>query len=123
MRHFEPSAQNSAANIRYSTSAATKIILIYAAFSSLWILVSDSIVGSLFSDPITISRVSVAKGWLFVAVTALLLHGLIRRMQIHAQKSFEGKLAAQTERAESERLIRALYQAIPEAMPRPQLQV
>ena len=114
MRHFETTAQNSAANIGYSTSAATKIILIYAAFSSLWILVSDSIVGSLFSDPTTISRISVVKGWLFIAVTALLLHGLIRRMQIHAQKSFEGKLAAQTERAESERLIHALYQAIPD---------
>lgn len=114
MRHFETTAQNSAANIRYSTSAATKIILIYAAFSSLWILVSDHIVASLFSDPITISRISVVKGWLFVAVTALLLHGLIRRMQIQAQKSFESKLLAQTERAESERLIRALYQAIPD---------
>jgi diguanylate cyclase (GGDEF)-like protein/PAS domain S-box-containing protein len=114
MRHFEPSPHNSAVNKGFSTAAATRIILIYAAFSSLWILVSDSIVGSLFSDPTTISRISVAKGWLFIAVTALLLHGLIRRMQIHAQKNFEGKLAAKSERAESERLIRALYQAIPD---------
>jgi PAS domain S-box-containing protein len=102
------------ANIRLSTAAATKIILIYAAFSSLWMLVSDSIVGSMFSDPTTISRISVVKGWLFIAVTALLLHGLIRRMQIHGQKNFEGKLAAQAERAESERLFHALYQAIPD---------
>lgn len=114
MRHFETTAQNSAVNIGHSTSAAAKIILIYAAFSSLWILVSDNIVASLFSDPIAIGRISVVKGWLFVAVTALLLHGLIRRMQIQAQMSFEDKLLAQTERAESQRLIHALYQAIPD---------
>jgi diguanylate cyclase (GGDEF)-like protein/PAS domain S-box-containing protein len=114
MRKFEPPPKESAANIGYSASAATKIILIYAAFSGLWILVSDSIVGSLFSDPIAISRISVAKGWLFVAVTALLLHRLIRRMQIQAQKSFESELAAQRERADSELRVRALYQAIPD---------
>ena len=114
MRQFEPPAQENAANIGYSASAATKIILVYAAFSFLWILVSDSIVGLLFSDPIVVSRISLVKGWLFVAVTALLLYGLIRRMQIQAQKSFEGELAAQRKRTESERRIRALYQAIPD---------
>ena len=114
MRHFEPPEQNSAANISFSISAATKIILTYAAISSLWILVSDNFVASLFSDPITINRISVVKGWLFVAVTALLLHGLIRRMQIQAKKNFGGEMAAQRELVESERLIRALYQAIPD---------
>jgi diguanylate cyclase (GGDEF)-like protein/PAS domain S-box-containing protein len=114
MQKVEQNPQSKVENIGYSLSAAMKIILIYAAFSSLWILVSDSIVSSLFSDPIAIRHISIAKGWLFVVVTALLLYGLIRRMQIHAQKSFEATLAAQEKSAESERLIRTLYDAMPD---------
>lgn len=114
MRQLKTPPQTGAENIGYSVSAATKIILVYAAFSSLWILVSDSIVSLLFSDPVLISQISIAKGWLFVAVTALLLYGLIRRLQLQAQKISDSELAAQKERADSEIRTRALYQAIPD---------
>jgi diguanylate cyclase (GGDEF)-like protein/PAS domain S-box-containing protein len=110
----DPEPQKSAENIRYSDSAAKQIILFYAAFSSLWILVSDSIVSWLFIDPKVISNISIAKGWFFVAVTSLLLYGLIRRMQAHAQKISENELTALRERADSEQRIRALYRAIPD---------
>ena len=103
-----------AKNNRYSVSSARQIIVIYALFSGLWILVSDSVISALLSDPLTIGKVSIAKGWLFVAITALLLYSLIRRMQLQAQKASESEVAAQRERAESELRIRALYQAIPD---------
>lgn len=59
---------------------ALSIVLVYAAFSALWILLSDKAVALLFNDPAELSRASTLKGWLFVAVTSLLLYLPIRRL-------------------------------------------
>ncbi len=56
------------------------IVLLYAAFAGLWILLSDKAVLWLFEDPERITLASTLKGWLFVAVTSLLLYGLLRQM-------------------------------------------
>lgn len=53
--------------------------LAYAVFAALWILVSDQVVTWLFSDPVHVALANTLKGWLFVAVTALLLFLLLRR--------------------------------------------
>ncbi|HJV94287.1 MAG TPA: PAS domain S-box protein [Azonexus sp.] len=58
---------------------ALTIAIIYAAFAALWILLSDKAVAWLFSDPTSILMASTLKGWLFVAVTAVLLYALMRR--------------------------------------------
>lgn len=50
-----------------------KVVLIYALFASAWILLSDQAVLLVTSDPERIVRLSIFKGWLFVAVTSLLL--------------------------------------------------
>jgi diguanylate cyclase (GGDEF)-like protein/PAS domain S-box-containing protein len=104
----------SAESASYSASAAKRIIVIYAAFASLWILVSDNVVSFLVQDPSIITRVNIAKGWLFVAVTALLLYALIRSMQRQAHKLSERELQAQKEQANTELRMRALIQAIPD---------
>jgi two-component system, sensor histidine kinase and response regulator len=57
-----------------------RIVLVYAFVAALWILLSDEAVELLLSDPALIVRVSMIKGWLFVAVTALLLYLLMRRL-------------------------------------------
>jgi PAS domain S-box-containing protein len=57
---------------------ALTIAFSYAAFAALWILLSDRIVGWLFTDPTAIVLASTVKGWLFVAVTAGLLYWLMR---------------------------------------------
>jgi len=57
-----------------------RIVLIYAVFSSLWILLSDKIMAWLFTDPAQIILASTLKGWLFVAVTTLLLYKLLQRL-------------------------------------------
>jgi two-component system, sensor histidine kinase and response regulator len=59
-----------------------KVVFLYAAFASLWILLSDRAVEWLWSDPAHITLASTLKGWLFVAVTSLLLYGLMRRLLI-----------------------------------------
>jgi diguanylate cyclase (GGDEF)-like protein/PAS domain S-box-containing protein len=57
-----------------------KIVLFYAIFSGLYILLSDKAVHWLFNDTEKIIHASIAKGWMFVALTSVLLYGLIRRL-------------------------------------------
>jgi diguanylate cyclase (GGDEF)-like protein/PAS domain S-box-containing protein len=116
MPKSHPSPQTSTENASHSASAAKRIITIYAAFASVWILVSDNVVSWLTSDPVVISRISIAKGWLFVAVTALLLYGLIRRMQIQAQKIAERELIAQKDHANIRRLLDNIVESSSDAI-------
>ncbi|HEX8980500.1 MAG TPA: EAL domain-containing protein [Parasulfuritortus sp.] len=62
-----------------ASSAAWRLALAYAAFALAWILFSDYVAALLFSDPAQYHLVSTVKGGLFVAVTTLLLYGLIKR--------------------------------------------
>jgi len=57
-----------------------KIVLAYAIFGGLWIYLSDSIVRSLFHDSGTMMQYSTFKGMFFIAVTSILLYGLIVRL-------------------------------------------
>jgi hypothetical protein len=61
-------------------SAPFRVVMIYAAFAALWILLSDSVVQWLFADPAQIVLASMVKGWLFVVITSLLLYVLMRRI-------------------------------------------
>jgi len=85
-----------------------RVVLAYAVFASLWILLSDTVVGWLFSDPAQIVRVSTIKGWLFVVVTSLLLYGLIRRLRDQALAGARQELAAQAEKARALQLLAAI---------------
>ena len=68
-------AENSDVRTRILT-----IVLIYAAFGSLWILLSDKAVEWLLRDPARITLASTLKGWAFVAITSILLYGLMGRL-------------------------------------------
>lgn len=58
---------------------ALRISAIYAAVSALWIFISDRVLGVMVDDPHLLTRLSIAKGWVFVAATALMLFALVRR--------------------------------------------
>ncbi|MDP2004855.1 MAG: PAS domain S-box protein [Rubrivivax sp.] len=58
---------------------ALHIALSYAAASALWILFSDKLLASWVADRGHLALASAVKGWLFTAVTAVLLYGLLRR--------------------------------------------
>jgi PAS domain S-box-containing protein len=88
--------------IAQATSSALKLVLIYAGFSGLWILLSDSAVVSLFSDPTSIAVASTLKGWLFVAITSLLLYRLTARLINQALAVSSRELEAQKERVQAE---------------------
>ncbi len=74
----KPDSRARAAGLE-SQGEVLRIVVIYAAFASAWILFSDRIAGMLFGDPATLMLVSVIKGWVFVATTAVLLYWLMRR--------------------------------------------
>lgn len=61
------------------STSVLAIVVAYATFAALWILLSDRLLGWLLTDPATITLVSTLKGWLFVVVTSVLLYLLMRR--------------------------------------------
>ncbi len=70
---------------------ALRISLIYAAFGTLWIFLSDKFLASVFSDTETLTQFQTYKGWLYVGITfVLLLH--LTRLAFAAQESTEHKL-------------------------------
>lgn len=62
-----------------SRNEIIRIVAIYALFGCLWIYLSDSLLGIIISDPTLLSRLSMYKGLLFIALTASLLYVLISR--------------------------------------------
>jgi len=58
-----------------------KIALLYVAFGVVWIFFSDRLLVWLHLDPLLITRVQTAKGWLFVAGSAILLYVALRRYE------------------------------------------
>ena len=90
------------------TGAALRIVVIYALFAGLWILLSDTAVAWLFADPGQITLVSTIKGWLFVAVTSLLLYGLIRRYAGQIVAASRREVAALKEQSRTFELLSAI---------------
>ncbi|OHX35595.1 hypothetical protein BJL95_15315 [Methylomonas sp. LWB] len=61
-----------------------KIVGLYALTGFLWILFSDEAIVALFPEPARFAFVSTVKGWIFVALTTLLLYLLLTRYGRHA---------------------------------------
>lgn len=91
--------------IQATGAVALRIVLVYAVFAGLWILVGDNALGSLFNDPTQIVLASTIKGWLFVAVTSLLLFGFIRSRIDQAMAASQREIEAQTEKARALQLL------------------
>ena len=92
------------------------MVLIYAAFAVLWILVSDRIVAWLFNDPNQVILVSTIKGLTFVAITSLLLYGLIRRLVGRIESSHRRELAAAAEKQNVLQLLEAIANSSDDAI-------
>ncbi len=56
---------------------ALRITVLYLIFGFLWILFSDNILAFLVKDPQLITKISIAKGFLFVILSALFLYSLL----------------------------------------------
>ena len=57
--------------------AVLKIVLIYMVFGSLWIYLSDSLLGLIVHNAVLLTKISMFKGLLFIIVTSSILYLLI----------------------------------------------
>ena len=65
-------------NSSISRTGIAAVVLGYAALSALWVLASDRAVEWLLADSAQMAVAHTLKGWLFIAVTSLLLYHLLR---------------------------------------------
>lgn len=86
-----------------------KIAIIYALVGALWILLSGWLLEFLVADPSLITRLTMYKGWAFIAVTAVVLYQLIARN--HAKM-----LRVSETVREQERIYRELFENTPQPM-------
>lgn len=63
-----------------------KIIAIYAIFSCLWIYLSDTALGLIITNPATLIRIALFKGFLFVIITSILLYQLLSRYLLESRQ-------------------------------------
>ncbi|MEF8713471.1 MAG: PAS domain-containing protein [Accumulibacter sp.] len=87
---------------------ALRVALIYAVFAALWILLSDQAVGLIFQDPVAMTQASMIKGWLFVAVTGLLLYVLVERLVRQLQEAHRRQTSLMSEKQRSLDLLAAI---------------
>lgn len=58
---------------------ALRVTLLYVVLAALWIVGSDAVLGMMVREPALLTILSIAKGWLFVLATGLLLYALVSR--------------------------------------------
>ena len=63
----------------HNRAGSADIVMYYVIFGICWIFFSDLLLSKFATDTAAYSTISIAKGWLFIAVTALLLYVLIKR--------------------------------------------
>lgn len=86
-----------------------RIVGIYVLFAAAWILLSDKALEAFFDDPTQMTVVSIAKGWVFVAVTALLLYTLM-------QHAWHRTSSARSERQQTLQLLEAIANSSDDAI-------
>ena len=84
------------------------LVWLYAAFASLWIVSSDLLVSWLDLPSTRFGQISMLKGLLFVTVTSLLLHLLLRRATLRFRRASEREQALQDEKLRALKLLDAI---------------
>ena len=74
---------------------ALRVSVVYAVAAGLWILLSDRALGILIANPRVLIQAEVYKGWVFVAVTALMLYVILRNQLRTEEKEATGRKEAE----------------------------
>lgn len=93
---------------RQVARTALRIVGAYAAIASLWVLFSEPALESMFSEPTETVVAGVFEGWLFVAVTSLLLYRLVSRLLEQLVAAGRRERALHAEKLRALRLIETL---------------
>ena len=94
--------------------AIAQVVLPYVALAGLWILISDQLVEYFIADPAARIRVSMIKGWLFIAATAALLSALLYRLLHENLARRDAAEAAQAVLSQERAQLRTLFNTIPD---------
>lgn len=95
---------------------ALKITLVYFLVSVLWLIMSDTIVDALFSDPQSVFYASLFKGFLFMIVTSIFIFWRISRELKYASNLRTEKADTITELDQTNTLFSAILESSPEIM-------
>ena len=95
----------SATDVRAAPRDVLRVVLVYAVFAGLWILVSDNLVVARFASTDHVLVASLLKGWLFVTVTSALLFVLIRRLLDQVLAASRREMAAQHDATRAQYLL------------------
>jgi PAS domain S-box-containing protein len=105
-----------APTVRNDNGATLRLVLTYAIFASVWILLSDQALLWVFREPQHIAMASSLKGWFFVGVTSVLLYGLIQRYLRKIQHSLQLEAEARAQSAHSHELLAAIADGMEDAI-------
>jgi len=94
-------------------NVALRTSLAYALVGAAWILLSDSLLELLVTDPHTIHTLQTFKGWAFVLVTALLLYLALRGQLRRREEQAAARRRAEQAIRESEARFRTLVEHAP----------
>jgi PAS domain S-box-containing protein/diguanylate cyclase (GGDEF)-like protein len=92
---------------------ALRTSLGYAFFAGLWIALSGKVLLALVHDAYMIEKLEISKGWAFVAVTALLLYGVLRRQMRWLEKEAEARREVEDLVRESQARFATIFQSSP----------
>ena len=92
---------------------ALRTSLWYAFLAALWIALSGKVLLALVHDARAIEKIEISKGWAFVAVTAFLLYGVLRRKMRRLEKEAEARRQAEQLVAESQERFATIFQSSP----------
>ncbi|WP_374340443.1 PAS domain S-box protein [Azonexus sp.] len=94
--------------------AIVQVVLPYLVLAALWILLSDTLVARVFEGAEAMVRVNMLKGWFFVAVTALLLAGLLGRLLRRIDQSQAAADAIRRDLEDERARLRTLLDTLPD---------
>jgi len=103
------SEASEANEIQHNPHLARRAALAFALFGSMWILASDWLLALVAPDPDTFARWQIYKGWLFIAISTLIIYGVLARTE-RRRASAAAALAA------NERHYRLLFASNPHPM-------
>ncbi|MEX8494910.1 PAS domain S-box protein [Sphaerotilus sp.] len=99
-----------------SREEVSRVVMLYALASVLWIILSDTLVQWLLPDPVLRAVAGTFKGWVFIGVTAVALYGLLLRSVERGHRAFDRERAAWRQRDDAMALLQSLVDASPDAI-------
>jgi PAS domain S-box-containing protein len=99
----------------HNRAGSAAIVIYYILFGVCWIFFSDVLLSKLATDTSVYSAISIAKGWMFIAVTALLLYLLINRrvrMVSQLRLEHEGEIGEREQRITHANRLYAVLSAV-----------